>query len=295
MMNRRSADLTAEVCDQSYGKSRVRLSRITRTPQRHEFQELAVDLSLSGDFAAAYTVGDNRAVIPTDTMKNTVYAVAHEHGVASLESFACRLARHFLDAYPHVDGVVARLEERPWARMQVGGKEHPHSFIRAGSEVGCCQVHASRVATRMQSGLAGLEVLKTTGSGFTGFFKDAYTTLPETEDRVLATTLEAWWPCADLEADWAGARQSIRAAMLKVFAEQYSPSVQATLFQMAAAALECCRLIDEISMTMPNQHHLPANLAPLGMKNDNATFVPTEEPFGLIRATVKRRPGGAAP
>lgn len=285
--------MTAQLRNQSYGKSRVRVSRITRTPQRHEFQELTVDLALEGDFAAVYTEGDNRSVIPTDTMKNTVYVLAHEQGIASLEAFACRLSQHFLDTYPHVQTVVAQLEERPWGRMIVEGQEHPHAFLRAGAEVWCCQTHASREATRMRSGFKGLEVLKTTGSGFRGFLQDAHTTLKETEDRIFATTVEAWWPCNDFDADWTAARRDLQQAMLKVFAEQYSPSVQATLFQMAQAALESCRLIDEISITMPNQHHLLVNLAPFGLKNDNVTFVPTEEPHGLIRATVQREKAAA--
>jgi urate oxidase len=287
--------MTAQLFDQSYGKSRVRLSRITRTGEQHEFQELTMDLSLDGDFSTAYTSGDNRLVIPTDTMKNSLYGLACEHGIPSIEAFACQVAKHFLDSYAHVRAAVVRVEQRPWGRMIVGGKEHPHSFVRVGSEVWCCQMHASRGANSMQSGLQGLQMLKTTGSGFSGFLRDEYTTLKETDDRIFATTLEASWPCADLETDWTSVRQAIRAAMLQVFAEQYSPSVQATLFQMATAVFDRCQLIDEISIAMPNQHHLLVNLDPFGMHNANEVFVPTDEPHGLIRATVKRRAGGAAP
>jgi len=280
--------MTAQLGEQSYGKSRVRVSRITRGADRQEIQELTVDLSLDGDFSAAYTHGDNSAVIPTDTMKNTVYALAQQHGIGSIETFAGRLAKHFLDRFSHVGSAVVHIEERPWSRIVIDGNEHPHSFVSAGSEVWCCETRITRNETHLQSGLKGLQVLKTTGSGFSKFLKDGFTTLKETDDRIFATTIEGEWPCVNLAADWPAARRAIRAALLKVFAENFSSSVQATLYQMATAAFSSCPLIDEISFTMPHQHHLPINFGPLGLAGDNSIFVPTDEPHGLIRATVKR-------
>lgn len=280
--------MTAQLHGNNYGKSRVRLSRITRNGPRHEFIELTAAISLGGDFAAAFTASDNRLVIATDTMKNTVYALANEHGVANIESFGQRLARHFLNTYPHVDKATISLEERPWSRMTLNGQDHPHSFIASSGELHCCEIASSRDLTTMHSGLRGLQVLKTTGSGFSGFLRDQYTTLPETDDRIFATTIEASWPCIDLAADWSDARQTIRDALLQVFADQFSPSVQATLFWMAEAAFARCPLIDEISITMPNQHHLPANLSAIGLTNANETFIPTDEPHGLISAVVRR-------
>lgn len=280
--------MMAHLHSQCYGKSRVRLSRITRSIERHEFIELVVAISLEGDFSAAYTAADNRLVVATDTMKNTVYALAHEQGVTSIESFGWQLAQHFLNSYPHLNKATVSVEERPWTRLTLDGQEHPHSFMPSSGEHYCCAIAASRDATTMRSGFRGLQVLKTTGSGFSGFFRDRYTTLPETADRIFATTIEAIWPCTDLQADWSAARQTIRDALLRVFAEQFSPSVQATLFQMAEAAFARCALIDEISITMPNQHHLPVNLSALGLTSTNTTFVPTDEPHGLISAVVRR-------
>ena len=280
--------MTTVLQSQSYGKSRVRLSRITRNGPWHEFIEITAAIALDGDFSPAYIAGDNRQIVATDTMKNTVHALAHQHGVPSIEAFGLRLAQHFLDAYPQVAKAAVSLEERPWTRMIVGGREHPHSFTAATGERYGCDVEATRAAVSMHSGLCDLQVLKTSGSGFSGFHRDNFTTLQDTGDRIFATTIEARWPCANLHADWGAVRQTVRTAMLNVFAENFSPSVQATLFQMAAAALAQCSLIDEISITMPNQHHLLVNLEPLGMANLNTTFVPTDEPFGLIRAVVRR-------
>lgn len=278
----------AQLVRQSYGKSRVRLSRINRDRPRHEFIELTAAISLDGDFSAAFIAADNRLVVATDTMKNTVYVLANQYGVASIESFALQLARHFLDAYAHVSQVTVSLVEKPWSRLAVAGDDHAHSFISAGSERHECEAIATRDSTTLSAGLTGLQVLKTTGSGFSQFHRDQFTTLPETADRIFATTIEARWPCGDFAADWTIARQAIRAAILKTFATNFSPSVQATLFEMAEAAFAVCPLIDEITITMPNQHHLPFNLTPFGQTNANLTFVPTDEPHGLISGTVRR-------
>lgn len=280
--------MVAHLQSQSYGKSRVRLSHINRIGTRHEFLEVTTAISLDGDFAAAFTSADNHLVVATDTMKNTVYVLAHEHGVQSIEAFGLRLAQHFLDKYPHVHTARVSLEEKPWQRMEFAGEKHPHSFVAAGDERYNCEISATRTTTAMTSGLEGLQVLKTTGSGFAKFHRDEYTTLKETGDRIFATTIEATWPCSDLRADWFSSRQKIRSAILKVFAENFSPSVQATLFEMAEAAFAACPLIDEITITMPNQHHLPFDMQPFGKANANVIFVPTDEPHGLISGTVRR-------
>jgi urate oxidase len=276
------------VRSQSYGKSQVRLSHIHRSGARHEFIELTLAIELAGDFDAAYTHGDNGRIVPTDTMKNTVYLLAGQHGVASLEAFAQLLATHFLLVYPHVERVEISGEEALWPRLEREGQQHPHAFLGGGGERNICHLVAGRDRISLRSGLRGLVVLKTTGSGFAGFLRDQYTTLPETEDRIFATSIEATWPCRDVAADWLQARRTIRAALIDVFADQYSKSVQHTLYEMARAALAACPLIDELEITMPNQHHLPVNLAPFGLASAGEVFIPTSEPFGRIRATVAR-------
>ncbi len=278
----------AIVRQQTYGKSQVRLSRITRGDPRHEFIELTLSIDLAGDFHAAYTQADNSLIVATDTMKNTVYVLAQREGVASLEAFAQTLAAHFLQSYAHVDRVDIRGEETLWSRLTSGGQGHSHAFTGGGSERNVCHLAAARDGLSLRSGLRGLVVLKTTGSGFSGFLRDPYTTLPETDDRIFATSIEASWPCRDARADWRQARQAIRSALVDVFANQYSKSVQHTLYEMGRAALAACPLIDEIEIAMPNQHHLGVNLAPFGLANAGEVFVPTSEPFGRISATIAR-------
>lgn len=269
---------------QSYGKSQVRLSRVHRQGQQHEFIELMVSIELSGDFDAAYAASDNSRIVATDSMKNTVYVLAQQQGVTSIESFAILLAGHFRRAYAHVNQVRIRCQEMPWTRLE----SHLHAFQGGGSERRTCELSVADDSIVLRSGLTGLTVLKTSGSGFAGFLRDEYTTLPDTEDRIFATSIEASWPCKDPAADWPQARQLVRAALIDVFANQYSKSVQHTLYEMARAAFAACPLIDEIEITMPNQHHIPVNLTPFGLTNANEVFVPTSEPFGRISATLVR-------
>lgn len=277
-----------KITQQSYGKSNVRLSHITRSEDWHDFIQLNANVYLSGYFDPAYVSGDNRLVVPTDTMKNTVYALARQSGIASIESFAVTLAQHFLDRFDHVERARIVIEEQLWKRIDTDGELHGHSFIGGGSERSTCEVDGTKDSISMKSGLSGLQVLKTTESGFEGFLQDEFTSLPETNDRIFATTVVANWPCKVMDTNWSEIRDRIRAAMLNVFARHYSPSVQKTLYDMATAAFKACAEIDEISIEMPNQHHILADLKKLDIENPNEVFVPTGEPFGMITATVQR-------
>ena len=277
-----------QVVGQSYGKSSVRLSRITREGTRHQCIELRISISLQGDFDAAYTRSDNRLIIPTDTMKNIVYVLAKREGVRALEPFALLVAGHFLEHYAHVRVVSVDIEQKPWRPLFVGDREHPNAFVGDGSERWQCKLMAQRGEMQMRSGISGLQILKTAGSRFRGFWKDDYTTLAETEERILATTVECDWPCRDHNLDWTEIRQRIRASLLEEFACGESDSVQQTMYGIATRVLDLCPEVDEVSLTFPNQHHLPVDLAPFGLKNENEVFSPTDEPYGLISATIQR-------
>lgn len=280
--------MSISLSKQSYGKSQVCLSYVTRSEDRHDFVQLTVDVALEGDFEAAYFAGDNSQVVPTDTMKNSVYAIARVHGVESIEAFAMHLANHFYDSFEHVDMATISIVQSLWQRIELDDVAHGHAFTGGGSEQNTCQVSSYADGVSMRSGLRGLQVLKTTESGFEGFLKDKFTTLKETGDRIFATTITAGWPCKDEHHDWTTTRITIRNLLLDVFAHQYSPSVQKTLHDMAASVLVACPEIDEISLIMPNQHHILADIEKLGFKNQNDIFVPTPEPFGVISATIRR-------
>ncbi|MEX2171100.1 MAG: urate oxidase [Pirellulales bacterium] len=281
----------------SYGKSRVRLAKVHREGKTHEVVELSVDIELSGDFSAAYTDGDNHLVIPTDTMKNTVYALARQHDVRALEPFSGLLARHFLGNFSHVDLARVQIVEHAWRRLEIDGYPCSQSFLGSTSEQFTCSATAVRgadeeIECNMLTGIQGLSLMKTAESGFAGFLHDQYTTLADTDDRILATTVAAEWSYESPPTDFRAARERVRVTLIEAFAAKYSPSVQATLNDMATAvfSLSAEANVDSIRLEMPNQHRLLVNLAPFGLDNPNEIFVPTDEPFGKICAEFIREP-----
>lgn len=272
----------------NYGKQRIRVLKVLRDSSRHEVKELDCGVRLEGDFEDSVLTGDNRAVVPTDTMKNTVHALAHEHLGMQTEPFARLMAEHFLDRYRQVSRVTIETTERRWDRMIVDGKPHEHSFT--GSEVRpVVKVIAARGEEAVvESGITELLIMKSTGSGFAGFPRCEYTTLAETTDRILATKLSATWRWSTGLEDFNAANAAVVGAMLRIFALNYSPSVQTTLQDLAAVALKTCREISQITLSMPNKHCLPANLQPFGLDGAGVSFVPTDEPHGQIEATFFR-------
>jgi urate oxidase len=269
-----------------YGKSRVRLVKVRRSRDPHEIVDLTIDVHLEGAFDAVYVEGDNAACLATDTMKNTVYAVARQDPIAHVESFALRLAEHFA-AKPAVTRARISAVEHRWDRVQIDGRPHPHAFVQPGAEQWTTMVTRDRGGSRVVSGLADLVVLKTTDSAFAGFPRDAFTTLPDASDRIMATSVTASWRYASASADFA-ARDRIRTALVETFAAHDSRSVQHTLYAMGEAALAACGAIDEITLTLPNRHHLLVDLTPFGLDNPNEIFVATDQPYGVIEATIRR-------
>jgi urate oxidase len=269
-----------------YGKSRIRLVKVRRSREPHELVDLTIDVQLEGAFESVYVEGDNRSCLATDTMKNTVYALARQDAVAHVEAFALRLADHF-SAQPAVSGVTISASEQPWDRVSAGGHPHPHAFVQRGAEQWTAVVSRSSGVSTVRSGLTNLIVLKTTDSAFAGFPRDQYTTLPETTDRILATSITASWIYSAGFDDF-GARERIRTALVETFAVHDSQSVQHTLYAMADAGLAACAGVREMTLTLPNRHHLLVDLTPFGLDNPNEIFVATDQPFGLIEATVRR-------
>jgi urate oxidase len=279
----------------TYGKSRVRLVKVTRRPDRHDVADLTVDVALEGDFTAAHVAGDNSGLLATDTMRNTVYALAQGHDdVDDIERFGLRLVEHFLAAGPRVTGARVRLAAHPWSRLTgAGGAPHPHAFRRGDGGDRVATVAGDAAGVSVEAGIDGLVVLKTTGSGWEGFHRDGYTTLPETDDRIMATEVTARWtyraPLSDV--DFTTSWDAVRAIVLETFGDHYSPSVQFTLHRMGDAVLEGRPEVERISLSLPNKHHLLYDLSRFGLENDHEIFHATEEPYGLIEGTVERAAG----
>jgi len=274
--------------DNQYGKAEVRLVRVTRDGDRHQIKDLNVSSSLRGDFADAHLVGDNAKVVATDTQKNTVYAFAQQYGVGEIEEFGLRLGRHFVDDFEWVTGAQVRIEEYGWDRITAEGAEHGHAFSRAGGGTRTTVVTIDGPAAWVVSGLTDLVVLKSTGSEFWGFPRDRYTSLAETNDRILATAVTARWRYGTLDVDWGKAYADVRRIMLESFAVKHSLALQQTLYYMGEQVLLAHPEVAEIRMSMPNKHHFLVDLSPFGLPNDNEVYYAADRPYGLIEGTVTR-------
>jgi urate oxidase len=272
----------------NYGKAKVRVLKVFRAGAIHSIKELDVQVMLQGDFDASYTKSDNRLVVATDSIKNTVNIFAKQKLGAETEPFGILLGEHFLAKYKHVSRVEVTLTEHCWNRISVGGKAHAHSFLEKSAAKPFAKIFATRKETIVESGIEELFILKSTASGFENFLRDEFTTLPETSDRICATKLKATWMFAKKPKIYSATNGKILDAMLAAFAQNFSPSVQVTLFQMGEAALKAAKEISKISIAMPNKHCLLINLKPFGLENKNELFVPTDEPHGQIEGTVAR-------
>ena len=281
--------MTVVLGQNNYGKSRVRLVRVARHPDRHDITDLTVDVALEGDFDAAHVRGDNSGMLATDTMRNTVYALAHGHPVDDVERFGMRLVERFVTAGPNVSRARIHLVEHPWARLtSADGAPHDHAFQRAGDGDRVATVSGDGTTFEIEAGIDGLVVLKTTGSGWEGYLRDEYTSLAETDDRIMATEITARWTYGDTDLDFSAAWQDVRRVVLEAFGDHYSPSVQMTLYRMGEAVLQAHREVSRIHFSLPNKHHLLYDLSRFGMENDHEIFHATSEPYGLIEGTVER-------
>ena len=275
--------------ENSYGKSSVRLLRVLRQEGRHDIKELTVTIRFEGDFEVAHTKGENKKILPPDTMKNTVYALAREYPVEAVEDFALHLIEHFLTYNEQVSRVRIEALENPWSRIPHGTKPHAFAFMRAsGPEKRTATLSGTREGTTIRAGIQDLEVMKTTKSQFEGFLRDPYTTLKEDGDRILATTIRAEWLYEGDEIEFNPLWHSVRQTLLETFAAHDSRSLQHTLYAMGEAVLATFDHIREIHLLLPDKHFHLVDLSPFGMDNSSEVFLPTEEPQGSIEATLRR-------
>ncbi|WP_020661689.1 factor-independent urate hydroxylase [Amycolatopsis benzoatilytica] len=273
-----------------YGKAEVRLVTVRREGTVHHLRDLTVSSALRGDLTATHLTGDNTAVLATDTQKNTMYAFAKQQDVGEIEDFAIRLGRHFVDTQEKITGARLTIEEQGWDRIAVEGTPHDHAFSRAGgAERRTTTVTVQDGRAWVVSGVDGLVVLKSTGSEFHGFPKDEYTTLAETDDRILATAVTARWRYeGSTGIDWAKSHREIRQTLLQTFAAKHSLSLQQTLYAMGEAVLHSRPEVAEIRFSLPNKHHFLVDLSPFGLENAGEVFYAADRPYGLIEGSVVR-------
>ena len=274
--------------ENSYGSARVRVLRVARQEGRHDIKELTVAICFEGDFGAAHTKGDNRKLLPADTIKNTVHALARQHSLETAEHFSLHLADHFLTYNPQISRVRIEAEEHVWARLPRGDKPRATSFARAGEERRTAMLDATRKATEIRAGIDGLVVLKTSKSSFENFRKDPFTTLEDDPSRILCTVLRADWLYAGEEVEFGQIWHGVRDMLLEAFAEHETQSLQHTIYAMGETILNNFDQIREIHLALPDKRFQLIDLAPLGTDNPGNVYLPIEEPFDLAEATVRR-------
>jgi urate oxidase len=280
--------MSTTLLENSYGAEQVRLVRVRRFEDRHELKELSVSIQFTGEFSDSYTSGDNRSILPADTIKNTVYALAKLYPIEQIEQFAQQLIEHFLTGNPQVRKVRVEIAEHLWTRIPFGGKPHPWSFMPASAERRTAVATGTRDAVLIEGGIDNLQVIKTSGSGFEGYLRDPFTTLKETADRVLSTAVKASWLYSDNEIPFSVYWHGVRQAIVDAFVEHESRSLQYTLHAMAEAVLDRYADIAEIHLWVPNKDCRLVDLSQFGLENSNEVFAPAEEPCELIEARLRR-------
>jgi len=272
----------------TYGKGRVRVMRNHRKNDHHDVRELTISAMLEGDFGRAYTSADNSKVVATDTIRNIVNICARAHLDLATEPFCQTVAKYFLEHYPQVEKAMVTGHETKWRRLSFAGGPHPHSFVLDANGKPFAKIAATRTSMVTVSGIEGYTFMKSTGSGWSNYVMDDVTTLPQTRDRIAATAMDAQWTWSAPPRDYAAANSKILSSMLEVFANTYSESVQDSLYRMGQRALAEVPEINDVSMACPNKHYLLIDLSPFGLSNENAVFLPTDEPHGQIACTVAR-------
>jgi len=271
-----------------YGKAENHVVRINRDTDRHEIRDLVVTSQLRGDLEEVHTLGDNAHCVPTDTQKQTVFAFAQQYGIESPEQFLLKLADHFTGEFDWITGGRWAAQEYAWNRIN----DHDHCFVQHKDEVRTAVVVADGEERTVISGFKDLTVLKSTQSGFTGYPKDKYTVLPETEDRIMSTDVATRWRYNTTDVDYDAVYENVKKIILTKFTDHYSKALQETLYLMGKAVIEAHPEIDEIKFSCPNKHHFVYDLGFCGLENDKETHWAADRPYGLIAATIQRK--GAA-
>lgn len=278
------------IAENEYGKSRVRLVKVKRKDGWHDLREWTVEVLLQGDFDSCFVEGDNSKILPTDTMKNTVYSLARNSSAEAMEDFAKELIEFLLQRNPQVSAAEVSVSDKAWEHLATRGKAHPTTFVETSSEHQTTTVRKGETGEfAVSGGLEGLILMKTSGSAFEGYIQDSLTTLQPAKDRLLGTALSANWKYSRADLAFNLLRGKVRDTLVKVFAEHESKSVQHTLYAMGKAVLEEITEIEDIELSMPNKHCLLVDLSRFGQDNPNEIFVPVDEPHGSIRARLQRQ------
>ncbi|KAF7202410.1 uricase [Nothobranchius furzeri] len=291
-----AAHQNVEFVRTGYGKNAVRVLFIRRHGRHHYIVELKANVEITLNSRKDYLSGDNSDIIPTDTIKNTVHALAKIKGVKTIEQFSLDICHHFLTSFSHVLKAKVYIEEAPWRRLEKNGVQHVHAFIYSPEACRFCDVEQNLHGTPvLHSGVKDMKVLKTTQSGFENFFRDRFTTLQDAKDRCFCTTVYSRWRYNKVHGiDFDAAWKCVKETIIEKFAGpydrgEYSPSVQKTLYETQVLVLERIPEVEEIEIVMPNQHYFTIDMTKMGLANNDEVLLPLDNPSGNITGTVCRK------
>lgn len=277
-----------------YGKQSVPVFKIRKLGARHEVVDLMVKILLEGDVHDSWLTGDNHQILPTDTQKNTCYIAALNTDYDSGEAYGVALGRDILGRHAHISCVQLEVEERPWERVRIAGKEHNHAFIQSRDphKITCNLRVPRNGSVEVTSGVREISLMKTTQSAFEGYIVDKYTTLEpvgpgsDNPDRIMCTEMNARWRYTSAAASPASTDfKAVNADVLRLLIEEFggpadtgrfSKSLQETANRMAVRVLDDRPEIEEVKLVTPNIHHFRAGLEPFGLANPNVVFQTTD-------------------
>jgi urate oxidase len=265
----------------SYGKLEVPVHRVRGT----ELFAAVVSMEVLGQgFLAAYTEGDNSRVVATDTMKNVILQQTLAYDGDTLDGLLEHLGAHFLGSYPEMEGLRLWARRLPFAA--VGERLYSlHDGDHAVAELELAPGDEGARVVDRRGGVAGLRLLKTTGSAFTRFARDDATTLPERGDRPLFVHLDVHWRCAD-PADHV-APEAVREALLAVFDDFVSESIQHLVHELGQVLLARFPALAEISFRAENHTHDPVHRGDAD-PGDPKAYTAAFPAWGLITLTLTR-------
>jgi len=284
-----------------YGKANVKFLRVVKETPKHLVHEVKAKMQLEGDFNESFETGNNRQVVPTDTMKNSLYIYAKKFNLNCLEEWAIEVGKDMLQRHNQISVVNLELEESNWERIKINGIEHNHAFLkREGIRFATMKMQRNG-QIKLNCGIKDLIIMKSTQSGFENYVKDEYTTLVETKDRVFCTKLFVSWEfnvSKPSKIDFNSIYSNNLNLSLQTLAGQdplkgeYSGSVQQTLFQLGKKILQQNNSIDRVFISLPNVHYFLVHFQRFktNLTNQNEVFETFDGPHGLIEAVVERNP-----
>ncbi|HEX5473207.1 MAG TPA: hypothetical protein VFX12_00985 [Vicinamibacterales bacterium] len=278
----------AQISASSYGGSRVRLLRLFRRGDRDDPRDLAVGVRFEGDFSTAFREGVPEGIIPAETLTRLVQRVAREQPSADLEPLGLALCARILDRHPHVGRVRVEIVERPWTRVQIGGKAQGQTFTDSGAERRLATVTSNGTRAAVVAGLEQLVLMRTTG-----FAPPRRKGAPDEAaadglQTLLVVTLGARWRYAEGDLPFALYREGARLAILETFARHAARTLQHTLYAIADVLLATYQEIAEVTLTAEERPYRPADLFEEGLENPDEVFVARDEPLGVVEVTVTR-------